>query len=205
MSASRIRVFYAQRCVQLGPSITVWSFATLSVTTMATERACGQCGALKQPDTWSCFWRGIWYCSRECIHAAGDRSACHRDCGCTRYAKKRRVLRRHRAQMRVMMDLIDDNGLQEELETDMIHETGNTSYWLGDHSDMDEPSDAEDPEAALRKEVSVLRADAADKSALLSAVQGALQCRSVLLDMERARMELEDLRSGVMRSQKATP
>ncbi len=107
--------------------------------------------------------------------------------------------------MRVMMDLIDDNDLQDELETDMIIATGNTSYWLGDHSDMDEPSDAEDPEAALRKEVSVLRADAADKSALLSAVQGALQCRSVLLDMERARMELEDLRSGVMRSQKATP
>ena len=173
MSASRIRVFYAQRCVQLGPSIAVWSFATLSVTTMATERACGQCGAL-------------------------------RECGCTRYAKKRRLLRRHRAQMRVMMDLIDDNDLQDELETE-LDATGNDNYWLGDHSDMDEPSDAEDPEAALRKEVSVLRADAADKSALLSAVQGALQCRSVLLDMERARMELEDLRSGVMRSQKATP
>ena len=30
---------------------------------------------------------------------------------------------------------------------------------------------------------------------VVSAVQGGLQCRSVLLDMERARMELEDLRS----------
>ena len=104
-----------------------------------------------------------------------------------------------------MEALIEDMDLQDELETNMINETGNTSYWLGNISDFDEPSDAEDPEAALQKEVAVLRADAADKSALLGAVQGALQCRSVLLDMERARMELEDVRSGVMRSQKATP
>ena len=55
---------------------------------------------------------GQWMCSRECEHAAGDRSGCLRwNCGCTDYAKKRRLLREHRVNMRVMDDVILENGL----------------------------------------------------------------------------------------------
>ena len=98
-----------------------------------------------------------------------------------------------------MMDLIEDNGSDSELQEDMIAETGNTNYWLGYTSDMDEASDVEEPEAALKKEVAELRKEAADKNSVIQAVQGALECRSVLTDLERARMEVEDIRSRSLR------
>ena len=161
-------------------------------------RVCNQCGA-GQPGNRPGYWLGRWYCSRECGHAAGDRSACNGwDCGCTRYAKKRRLLREHRAQMRVMDNILEVEGLEGLQEELMINETGNTTFWLGIDDEMDEPSDAEDPEAALKKEVAGLRAElaeAADRRAFLSAVQGSLECRSVLQDLERARMQLEDRRA----------
>ena len=135
-------------------------------------------------------------CSRECGHAAGDRSACLGwNCGCRDYAKKRRLLREHRVNMRVMDDVILENGLDEELEDRLVQETGNTNFFLGLDADLDEPSDAEDPEEELRATVEGLRAEAADQRSLVQAVQGALECRGVLLDLERARMELEDVRS----------
>ena len=76
----------------------------------------------------------------------------------------------------------------------MVRETGNTNFFLGMDVDLDEPSDADDPEEELRVTVKGLRAEAADQRSLVQAVQGALECRSVLLDLERARMELEDVR-----------
>ena len=143
---------------------------------------------------------GQWMCSRECEHAAGDRSGCLRwNCGCTDYAKKRRLLREHRVNMRVMDDVILENGLDEELEDRLVQETGNTNFFLGLDADLDEPSDAEDPEEELRATVDGLRAEAADQRSLVQAVQGALECRGVLLDLERARMELEDARSRQLR------
>ena len=138
---------------------------------------------------------GQWMCSRECEHAAGDRSGCLRwNCGCTDYAKKRRLLREHRVNMRVMDDVILENGLDEELKDRLVRETGNTNLFLGMDVNLDEPSDADDPEEELRVTVKGLRAEAADQRSLVQAVQGALECRSVLLDLERARMELEDVR-----------
>ena len=75
----------------------------------------------------------------------------------------------------------------------MVEETGNTGFYLGwDSSEMDEPSDAEDPEQQLC-------AAAADQSAMVQALKGAVECRKVLQDMERARMQLEDLRSRLLR------
>ena len=163
---------------------------------MAT--ACGQCGSTSPTTlTGQCHWYdGRWFCSKVCRHAAGDRSGCYGwDCGCTRYAKKRRLLRGHRAEMRVMMDFIEDRGLEDELQDDMISETGNTNYFLGSDSEMDEGSDVEDPEAQAKEEASALRAETANRQSFLEAVQGALHCRSVQTDLERARMQLEDARS----------
>ena len=80
----------------------------------------------------------------------------------------------------------------------MVEETGNTNFFLGLDADLDEPSDAEDPEEQLRATMNGLRAEAADQRSMVQAVQGALQCREVLLDLERARMELEDLLSRQM-------
>ena len=81
--------------------------------------------------------------------------------------------------MRIMDDLIHENGLDEELEERLVEATGNVNFCLAsDPEDMDEPSDAEDPEQQLRATADGLRAEAADRQAMVQAVQGALECRS---------------------------
>ena len=94
--------------------------------------------------------------------------------------------------MRVMDDVIRQHRLEDDAEDAVVEETGNTSFYLGTDSEMDEDSDAEDPQRQLRVE-------ATDQRAMVQAVQGALECRSVLHDLERARLELEDLRSRQLR------
>ena len=161
-------------------------------------RICTQCGEEKGYSEGSCFYLDRWVCSRRCRHDAGDRTVCHgMDCGCTGYAKKRRWLRLHRRNMRVMEDVITDNGLEQELEECLIDETGNTNFWLGADSEKDEDSDQEDPEAIAKQQVSELLHEAADKQAFVATVQGALQCRAMVTDLERARMRLEDMYSRV--------
>ena len=120
------------------------------------------------------------------MHAEGDRSACWQGCGCTGYAQKRRLLRWHRRNMRVMDELIEDHGLEEELQELLVDETGNTNFWLGVHESMDADSDQEDPEAALHQEVD-------DKSAFLAGARCIVEARETATKLERARMRLEDL------------
>ena len=118
------------------------------------------------------------------------------DNGRTGYSKRRRLLRDHRRKMRVMDDVINDHGLAEVLEDRMIQETGTSNFWLGadcGKNGMDEDSDEEDPEAALREEVDALRGDAVDKKSFFDAVSGALECRALASDFERTRMKLEDV------------
>ena len=170
----------------------------LSVCAAMSRPACGQCGLGFIPSS-VCCWRDVWFCSRVCAHAAGDHSACLGwDCGCTGYAKKRRLLRDHRTQMRIMQELIDDHDLASELEEDVVAQMGNNTFWLGydtGFGGMDEGSDAEDPEADAKQEVQDLRQEATDQQGLVAAVQGALECRAIATDLERARMRLEDHRS----------
>ena len=70
-----------------------------------------------------------------------------------------------------------ERGLEAELENRLIRETGNPGFWLGFNDELDEPSDVEDPEAALRQEVAGLRAEASDRTSLVQAVEGALRAR----------------------------
>ena len=158
------------------------------------SRTCQQCHVSKPLP--GCFWMDNWYCSNVCRHDAGDRTGCYGwECGCTQYAKKRRLLRAHRIQMRIMDDLIDDNDLHDELEERMVEETGNTGFWLGydDGSEgLDESSDKEDPEKTLRKEID-------DKSHFLEAASSTLMLRQMTSEVERARMQMEDMRSHMSR------
>ena len=94
--------------------------------------------------------------------------------------------------MRVMDDIIQEQGLEEELEERMIDETGNTNFWLGHIDYMDEDSEQEDPEAALRQEQ-------ADKSAFVEAAAGALQYSKMAADLERKSLMLEDVLSQQLR------
>ena len=88
--------------------------------------------------------------------------------------------------MRVMDELIAEHGLEEELQVRLIDETGNTNFWLGEHESMDEGSDQEDPEAALRQEVE-------DKHTFLACARCLVEARATAKELERARMRLGDL------------
>ena len=101
--------------------------------------------------------------------------------------------------MRVMDDVITDNGLEQELEERLIEETGNANFWLGSDSELDEDSDQEDPETTAKQRVSELLHEASDKQTFVATVQGALQCRAMVTDLEHARMQLEDMRSMSLR------
>ena len=58
---------------------------------------------------------------------------------------------------------------------------------------MDESSDEEDPEAVAKQRVSELLQESKDRQAFVAAVQDTLACRTVATDLERARMQLEDM------------
>ena len=138
-------------------------------------------------------------CSRVCLHAAGDRTCCYGwDCGCTKYSKKRRLLRQHRRQMQDMEDIIILHGLYEQYRRPVVN-----YFDLRPNPEMDEASDAEDPEAGAKEEAAALRQEAADTRAFIEATPSYPENRTLLTELERARMKLEDQYSERMRS--ATP
>ena len=65
---------------------------------------------------------------------------------------------------------------------------------------LDETSDAEDPEHKQQATIQSLRSEATDQSTMVQAVQAALECRDMRLDLEHARMVLEDMRSQQLRA-----
>ena len=101
--------------------------------------------------------------------------------------------------MRVMEQLVEEEGLDEELDDRMMYYTGNTTVFLGHCDIRDETSDHEDPEATIRDELAATRQELAEKSAFVEAVSGALQCNRVSLDLERRSMMLEDVLSQQLR------
>ena len=113
----------------------------------------------------------------------------------TPYANKRRLLRDHRAQMLVMESFIEQHSLTEAYELEVMYETEQSVFWLGydDGVDgMDEESECEEPEAALHRENKELRQEATDQQAFISAIQDMSSYERIKLDLERARMRLED-------------
>ena len=84
-------------------------------------------------------------------------------------------------------------GLGESLEV-RLDVAGCSRWYLGIDPTMDEDSDAEDPERALAEKVRELQEAAKEQKGFLEAVQGALECRAMVTDVERARMQLEDMR-----------
>ena len=98
-----------------------------------------------------------------------------------------------------MDDVIRDHGLAEELGDSMVEETGNTNFWPGHQRKMDEDSDQEDPEAVAKQRVNDLLQESKDRQAFVAAAQDTLACRAVATDLERARMQLEDLRAHMLR------
>ena len=135
---------------------------------------CSQCGVeLPLEAKLRFFYTDRRMCDLKCMHAAGCRSDCGPGCGCTAYAIKRRMLREHRELMRCMETIIVENGLDEELDAlwqQYRNPCCSRDICLASDPKLDELSDADDPEQQLRAEL-------ADRSAMIEAVQGALECR----------------------------
>ena len=118
----------------------------------------------------------------------------------TPYAKKRRLLREHRSSMRVMDDVIEENGPGDELMNRMLDETGGYNFTLGFNHSLDEGSDEDDPmlplyqeNLRLRHENLQLRQEGRDLEAFVEGARCIEAARSVTTDLERTRMCREDL------------
>ncbi len=146
---------------------------------------CSQCG--KELPELAPWWKDNVFCTWKCAHAAGCRAKCGPGCGCTAYAKKRRRLREHRLLMRMMHMIIGQNGLQEELDAMItkFQSVFSQSIPFCKDPELDELSDVEDPEQQLRAELARAHGELTDRSAMIEAVQGALQCRQKRAKHER--------------------
>ena len=115
---------------------------------------CHGCGAQIQSPR---MHRDSHYCGLPCMHDAGCRwVCCELDvCGCTSYAKRRRVLRETRDAMRVMAGVLVDNGLLEAYEEELDETSLPEVDLAADQGPggADETSDHEDVEATLRATV----------------------------------------------------
>lgn len=140
------------------------------------------------------------------------------DCICpdvTGYSKKRRLLREHRKTMRVMQRVIYDNNLSVAYFHELNAEPGAPQDWdvfwsVSDVEELgyqhpDESSDVEDPEKRAKDDLEEYKREVADKEtlfqiAVVETARKSVEDRQVQLDLERARMQFEDLRGAVMRS-----
>ncbi len=97
--------------------------------------------------------------------------------------------------MRDMEDIIILHGLYEQCRNYAC-----CDFDLHPDPEMDESSDAEDPEAEAKEAAKELKQEAADMRAFIEAMPGYLENRSLLTELERARMQLEDHYSERFRS-----
>ena len=131
------------------------------------------------------------------------------DCTCpdvTGYSQKRRLLREHRKTMRVMEEVILDNGLHGAYREALNAAPGDPQDWdVQECPHLDESSDVEDPEKKARDDWDNYTLEMMDKEklfevAVLRTARRAEWNKQVHLDMERARMEREDLRGQLLRA-----
>jgi hypothetical protein len=95
-----------------------------------------------------------------------------------------------------MMDLIEEEELEDELEERIVKDKGNVGFCLDeDPSEMDEASDCEDPMIGMH----AMRQELDEREGFVQAAKDMLDSRAVKMDMERARMQLEDYRSQGLR------
>ena len=125
------------------------------------------------------------------------------NCGCTRYAKKRRLLKLHREELLWTRDFIIRH------EHDDLYEMETETSWgitpLNLNAELD--SDEEDPEQALREALAksneaLAKSNEAlaEKSSFVEAATAILEARGSAIDLERSRMQMEDFRAQLIRS-----
>ena len=107
--------------------------------------------------------------------------------------------------MRVMQGIIREYGLHGQYSEALQADTA-SDWWPGpDHEEPDESSDVEDPEKTARDNLEEYKREVADKETLLQiavveTARKSVEDKQVHLDLERARMEREDLREQILRA-----
>ena len=107
--------------------------------------------------------------------------------------------------MRVMQGVIREYGLHGQYSEALQADTA-SDWWPGpDHEEPDESSDVEDPEKRARVDLEVYKREVADKEtlfqiAVVETARKSVEDKQVHLDLERARMEREDLRGQILRT-----
>jgi hypothetical protein len=142
------------------------------------------CGKCHGPIVRARRWNDVDYCSRKCCHDAGDRRHCRRGvCGCTGFAIKRRQLREHRLQIRLMWEVIMACGFEGEVEEALEEEGYPERVW--EHAEMDEGSDGEDPMVTQANELSNI-------DSIVQLSHNMVELAGVRRDLKRARGSDQD-------------
>ena len=130
------------------------------------------------------------------------------DCTCpdvTGYSQKRRLLREHRKTMRVMQGIIREYGLHGQYSEALQADTAQDWWPAPYYEELDEASDVEDPERKARDNLEEYKREVVDKEtlfqiAVVETARKSVEDKQVHLDLERARMEREDLRGQMLRT-----
>ena len=96
--------------------------------------------------------------------------------------------------MRVVEAVLDEHGLEEAVQA-RLEDAQCADFWLGIDSDMDEPSDAEDPEATAKATAEAALSQLGEQQSFVQAARDAAESMVLRSALERARMEREDLLS----------
>ena len=130
----------------------------------------------------------LFYCSTRCQHAAGSRIFCSvlDNCGCTPYAKRRRVLRETRQTVRDMWDILEDNDLLDELADVMV--PNDLDEPRDGPGEPDESSDVEDETLTLRAIVAA-RTEADVLHRLVNSAASLAECERLRAETARAQAE----------------
>ena len=106
--------------------------------------------------------------------------------------------------MRVMERVILDSNLGVAFSHELNAAPGAPQDWdVG--SDLDETSDVEDPEKKAKDDLEGYKQEMTEKEtlfqmAVVETARGSVEDRQLRLDLERARMEMEDLRGQMLRA-----
>ena len=107
--------------------------------------------------------------------------------------------------MRVMQGIIREYGLHGQYSEALQADTAQ-DWWPGPaYEELDESSDVEDPEKRARSDLEVYKREVADKEtlfqiAVVETARRSVENNQVWLELERARMEREDLRGQILRA-----
>ena len=97
--------------------------------------------------------------------------------------------------MRIMEAVLDEHGLEEAVQA-RLDDAGCAEFWLGIDSEMDEPSDAEDPEATAKAKAEAALSQLGEQQSFVRAARDAAESTAMRLALERARMQYEDMLSA---------